>query len=207
MPLIKGKSKRAFDENVSTEMHHGHPLKQSLAIAYAQKRAAHKAQGGFISEEKESGYEPCEMCARGGYCPVHGKDMAHGGMMEREEDSSGYHEMPKAQDKHDMAAEEEDEDMIGRIMRQRYSKGGMVANEDHGSDDEDLADFEPNEFDDLTKRDDLDFSYSDSNSGDDIGDSQEDEDQRDIVSRIMRSRKKMDKMPIAGYGMSYGRSK
>ncbi len=208
MPLHRGKSEKDFKENVRTEMHHGHPLKQSLAIAYAQKRGAqHKARGGFIEEEKASGYESCMHCARGGYCPTHGENMAHGGMMEKEEESSGYREMPKAHEKHDMAAEEEDEDMVGRIMRQRYSKGGMVANEDHGPNDDDLADFKRNEFDDLSMRDDLDSSYTGANSGDEIGDEQEDEDRHDIVGRIMKSRKMKDKMPIAGYGMSYGNHK
>lgn len=49
MPLIKGKSERAFKKNVKTEMEHGKPQDQALAIAYATKRRAqHKkmAKGG-----------------------------------------------------------------------------------------------------------------------------------------------------------------
>jgi len=208
MPLIKGKSEKSFKENVRTEMESGRPLKQSLAIAYATKRAAqHKSRGGFVEEEKASGYEPCVHCARGGYCPVHGDNMAHGGMMEKEEKSSGYHEMPRATMKHDMAAEDEDDDMISRIMRQRYSKGGRVANEDHGYMDEDLADFKQNEFDDLSLRDDLEEHYTGANSGDEIDDEREDEDRHDIVARAMKSMKKKDKMPIAGYGTTYGKYK
>jgi hypothetical protein len=38
MPLIQGKSKKAFSENVSREMEAGKPQKQSLAIAYNIKR-------------------------------------------------------------------------------------------------------------------------------------------------------------------------
>lgn len=38
MPLIKGKSKAAFNKNVATEVKAGKPLKQALAIAYSTKR-------------------------------------------------------------------------------------------------------------------------------------------------------------------------
>ena len=44
MPLHKGKSEKAFSENVRTEMHHGKPQKQALAIAYRMQRK--KAKGG-----------------------------------------------------------------------------------------------------------------------------------------------------------------
>lgn len=40
MPLKKSKSKRAFEENLKTELAAGRPLKQSLAIAYSVKREA-----------------------------------------------------------------------------------------------------------------------------------------------------------------------
>ncbi len=76
-----------------------------------------------------------------------------------------------------------------------FSEGGRVANSDHGVDDSRLAGFSPNEFDDLSLRDDLEFSYTGANSGDEISDEQEDKDRRDIVSRIMRSRSKKDRMP------------
>lgn len=78
----------------------------------------------------------------------------------------------------------------------KYSEGGKVANQEHGKNDEDLAGFSPNEFDDLVLRDDLESSYSDDdNSGDALGNKQEDEDQHDIISRIMASRRKKDRMP------------
>ena len=51
MPLIKGKSEKSFVKNLKTEMEHGKPQKQSLAIAYAMKRKAQKkkmADGGEI---------------------------------------------------------------------------------------------------------------------------------------------------------------
>jgi len=42
MPLHKGKSKKAFSENVATERKRGRPLKQAVAIAYSEKREAAK---------------------------------------------------------------------------------------------------------------------------------------------------------------------
>ncbi len=43
MPLVKSTSRKAFSQNVETEMAHGKPQKQAVAIAYATKRRA--AQG------------------------------------------------------------------------------------------------------------------------------------------------------------------
>ena len=42
MPLVKSKSKEAFEKNVKAELKSGKPLKQSLAIAYSEKREASK---------------------------------------------------------------------------------------------------------------------------------------------------------------------
>ncbi len=42
MPLKKSKSKKAFSENIKTEMKHGKPQKQAVAIAYSVKRKAKK---------------------------------------------------------------------------------------------------------------------------------------------------------------------
>jgi hypothetical protein len=42
MPLVKSTSKEAFRKNVKAEVKAGKPLKQSVAIAYATKRAAAK---------------------------------------------------------------------------------------------------------------------------------------------------------------------
>lgn len=49
MPLIHGKGQKAFEKNIKTEMEHGKPQKQALAIAYSVKRKAqHKAKGGEV---------------------------------------------------------------------------------------------------------------------------------------------------------------
>lgn len=82
-------------------------------------------------------------------------------------------------------------DIISRAMKKcKYSKGGMVANETPIT-----AGFKPNEFDDLALRDDIESSYTGENSGDDLGSMEEDDRRRDIVSRVMRSRMKKDRLP------------
>ncbi len=91
----------------------------------------------------------------------------------------------------DDSANDEESDMIGRIMKQRYAKGGIVRKEE-----EPLADFESTDFDDLDQIEpDHAADYTGANSGDEIGNEQEDDDRRDIVSRIMKSRAKKDRMP------------
>jgi len=80
--------------------------------------------------------------------------------------------------------------LVDRIMANKYSEGGMVAN-DTGNGDE--ADEEPNQFDDVV----LDDTQSaeqpeDSNMK---GNEAEMADRQDIVSRIMRSWEKKDKLP------------
>lgn len=58
MPLITGKSKKSFGENVKTEMDAGKPQKQAVAIAYSKKREAEKRarmwRGGEVPPEEYS---------------------------------------------------------------------------------------------------------------------------------------------------------
>ena len=42
MPLKKSASQKAFKENIKTEVKAGKPVKQAVAIAYAEKREAAK---------------------------------------------------------------------------------------------------------------------------------------------------------------------
>jgi len=42
MPLKKGTSKKAFQENIKTEIRAGKPPKQAVAIAYSEKRESKK---------------------------------------------------------------------------------------------------------------------------------------------------------------------
>ena len=44
MPLIKSTNKEAFKKNIETEVKAGKPVKQAVAIAYSEKRAATKAK-------------------------------------------------------------------------------------------------------------------------------------------------------------------
>lgn len=110
-----------------------------------------------------------------------GVRMADGGMLTEDGYQSDSHMM----------------DMVGRIMKMRqkmFSEGGKVSN---GGEDEldHMADSKPNNFDDLSMRDDLKENYTGMNSGDEIGNAQEEDDRKDIVSRIMKSRNKKDRMP------------
>lgn len=82
------------------------------------------------------------------------------------------------------------EELVSRIMKSRYSEGGQIAN-----DSKVLADFMDAQYDVLPKEDDLESSYTGENSGDEIGNEQEDMDRKDIISRIMKSRSKKDRMP------------
>lgn len=53
MPLIKSKSKKAFEHNIKAEAHAGKPIKQALAIAYEVKRRSKHAKGGEITAKTE----------------------------------------------------------------------------------------------------------------------------------------------------------
>jgi len=44
MPLKKSASPKAFKENIKTEIKAGKPVKQAVAIAYAEKNAASKSK-------------------------------------------------------------------------------------------------------------------------------------------------------------------
>lgn len=45
MPLVKSTSKGVFRKNIKTEMAHGKPQKQAVAIAYNVKRKAAAKKG------------------------------------------------------------------------------------------------------------------------------------------------------------------
>lgn len=192
----------------------------SLAIAHAMKKRAamskggrceahggyecmmchggNMAEGGFVKEEEESGYrsmprehekmdEPA-MEESDRMLNQHGEEEE--GAMGMEEDNEPQHERHV---EHAEENQDDHEDMIGHIMKQRmkhFSKGGRVANEtgEH-------ADFEDNQFDDLVKDDDLEFHDTAANSGDELDDPQENEDEHDMISQIMKSRRLKDRLP------------
>lgn len=92
-------------------------------------------------------------------------------------------------------------DMVGRIMSQRqqeYSKGGQVANNTDRDDKYPMPhrdDMGSGHYDDLVNRDELEFNYTGANSGDELSSPGEDERRKDIVSRVMASRRKKDRLP------------
>lgn len=89
---------------------------------------------------------------------------------------------------HEQASGYEDHDVVSRVIKQRMKKNSDA---DEGATNE----TDPNEFDYMEQTDTPEFNYTESNSGDDRGDAQLDEDDRDIVARVMRSRRKGGRMP------------
>lgn len=53
MPLVKSASPAAFRKNVKTEMAHGKPQKQAVAIAYSTQREAAKKSGAKPMPKKK----------------------------------------------------------------------------------------------------------------------------------------------------------
>lgn len=180
MAKLQGNGSEIFDHNFKTEYKAGKPMKQSLAIAYGmKKKSQNKAMGG-------------EMHGEGCECPkCHGGEMkAMGGEMgAMSEDDKDINQLPVDDEK---SSEDSDDSLVMRIMKKRYSMGGEVAND---TGEGQMADKMPNQFDDLVLDDSLENHDTGANSGDELGNSQEDEDRHDIISRIMKSRAKKDKNP------------
>lgn len=160
---------------------------KSLGSIIGYPTGASKAEGG----------EVCEHCG--------GKAMFNGGAVapayETYSNASAMSEDDKDLNQHDVYAMDSLHDgMVDKIMHQRsktfenearFSEGGQVANDTPLT-----AGFKDNDFDDLVLRDDLDSDYGDdNNSGDETGNDALDERDDDVVSRVMRSRAKKDRMP------------
>lgn len=69
MPLEKGKSKKVFHDNLRAELAAGKPLKQALAISYAQKGEKRFADGGVVPDTSHD--EPSESSHSGDEQPTH----------------------------------------------------------------------------------------------------------------------------------------
>ena len=206
MPLIKSKSKKAFEQNLKTEIEEGTPMKQSLAIAYALKRKAKKmADGGQVEHEaaesdaveRQEHQEPQHDLVDRQEQSKPLKQLAEGGDIEEDSVDRQEHKAPQK----DLV---DHSDPSKPIIMQKLAKGGVVdrimakrkgplaeamegeAEEDH------LADSEENEFDDVVKEDSAESHIP---SDEEHSDEQEDEDRKDIVSKIMASRRLKDKMP------------
>lgn len=143
--------------------------KRSLAIAYSMKRKGKKcASGGTVdSGDPEMNYET-------------------GGKVPNPQPS------PQPQLVSQTEAEKfrkganfsEGGEVTCPHCEKKFSHGGQVAN-----DDQPVADFLPNDFDDLSLRDDLEEYYTGKNSGDEIGNKGEDKRRDDVVMRAMAKRR------------------
>lgn len=136
MPLMNGKSPKAFSKNVSTEMNAGKPQNQALAIAYSMKR---KAAAKKMAEGGVASHEHSETCmSEGGSCYAMGGEVeneklhpemevsAPEGMLEDEEVMED-----EGDDESEDARHYADGGMIAEIMKERKMKrmasGGMVS--------------------------------------------------------------------------------
>lgn len=115
---------------------------------------------------------------------VEPKLMAQGGMAQEAEKLAPLAMMAMAKGGD---AKDDCHPMVARIMK---SRGGMIAN-----DDEPVVDSTPNEFDDLALGDHLEGHNSGAADGDSEGNAQMEEDEHDMIARIMRSRAKKDRNP------------
>lgn len=164
----------------------------SMAIKYAMQK---RARGGEVNrgaareEEGRQSYRMAEggEAELGAACMEHGRHscrMCHGGAMA--EGGEVHDEMEEGM--HGEETNEHELDMVDRAMRKYMAEGGRVANRD-----EDVADFEPNEFDDMPLDDHLDSHIE---SDEEHGDEQEDEDRDDLLDRaMMRYRKQKNPRP------------
>jgi len=130
MPLIHSKSKKAMGENIKTEMEHGKPQKQAIAIAYSIKRGEGKkmAMGGY-AKGGECEHGKMSHCAQGCHMAEGGPALTHEGyessaahehinkpgkngpMVEQE---SGYMSHEGNRVKHNAGAEYEDDERLNQ---------------------------------------------------------------------------------------------
>lgn len=174
MPLMSGKSKKAFSKNVATEMEAGKPQAQSLAIAYSMKKknAKKMAYGGMAEADKEPHMDiPAPSTSMGPAMDEYEADhFAKGGEVEA-------HEL--------MGDDERAGSIADAIMRKRKVKamadGGMVDLEAASEESPNMAD--EDNYDAIKKEQyDLDQLSDDPMDSNEHGHAMEDE--RDMISKI-----------------------
>lgn len=169
----------------------------SMAMAYALKKRSKKmAEGGRAEHEgvnkETSRYRPGESMAGTHTRAAADPSRSHSEREYNRGKAKDTHhavlsgmQSQRGQDRTNLA---EGGDIVSKAMAKRMAKGGVVSNDDEDRD----VEFEKDEFDDLEKDDHLEASDSGS---DEIGDERLEDDDRDIVSRVMKSRRKGDRMP------------
>lgn len=172
------KMARGGDMYMDEPMSEPTPAPKADEMTKSMKKAFNFADGGAM---------PCKAC---GY---------HEGGFVEEEMASGYGDNPEVRPdymfKHPVENQSHDgDDMIDGIMMSRakgYSEGGQVANDTESVNVDDMD----SQYDELVKDDDLESSYDAKNSGDEDGNEELDKEDDDMVSDVMKSRKKKDKNP------------
>lgn len=93
MPLIKGKSPKAFEHNVKAEAHAGKPIKQAVAIAYNIKRKAQKLANGGMVDDMEDMTNAYHSSAHHIAQAIMQKRMARGGTVDEMDEMEPSEEM------------------------------------------------------------------------------------------------------------------
>lgn len=158
----------------------------SMAHAYRMKKKM--ADGGYMEGEESqpapvaaSNNKAAEMTKSMRSAFNYDKDYAHGGPVCMD---CGGQMMAEGGE----LSQEPDMDMIDHIMNDRSNGADADASLPE-------ADFEPAEFDDLVKDDGLEEHYTGKNSGDEIGDKEQDEERSLADDAFEEMKKKKDKNP------------
>lgn len=141
MPLMKGRSQKAFSHNVIAEMRVGKPQKQAVAIAY-NEAGEHKAEGGIMK---------CKTCGKMN-CYEHGGTVKYGNQELATKGLNSLKEKgtlsPEDRKRTDQFWRDADRELKGighkGPMKKSYAEGGEV--EDHDMDDDQSIDDELNEI-------------------------------------------------------------
>lgn len=120
------------------------------------------------------------------------KKHAHGGEIHIDIDSHNVESEEELEDENEEESMAHGGDIVSRIMSKKYSKGGVVANEGDAIASH-QADQHAREYDYLVEEGGMESTQHD--FGEELGDAREDHDRHDIVSRIMHSLAKKNKMP------------
>lgn len=155
MPLIQGGSKKAISKNIATEMKHGKPQKQSIAIAFATARKAKgkkkMAKGGEASADQRTpestemlDMHPLEHAAErraGSYKPdVDTEHTDRDEIMLDEHPREHEHELDARDERMegiDAAYNERSQSMRG--PHERFARGGVVREQELDSRDEHMS--------------------------------------------------------------------